>query len=113
LLEELFEVADSDRSGAIERVEFDKLLLDDELCEDLCEATEMGREELPGLWRLLSRGEREHAGGVLVETIVREDFVEGLLSCHGSVDELSVLRLEKRIVVIERAMLKAAKTLGI
>mmetsp|Transcript_75479 Transcript_75479/g.145920 ORF Transcript_75479/g.145920 Transcript_75479/m.145920 type:complete len:291 (-) Transcript_75479:23-895(-) len=113
-LEEYYDMADIDKSGSIDQDEFMCLLRDENLSDDLCDLISMEKQELPSLWRMLAKGERvieQDGHRIEVESILRDDFIEGLISLHRAVKEFSILRLEKRMAVMERRMLRIAGVL--
>jgi len=113
-LGELYDMIDTDGGGSIDRNEFNLLIRDEDKADDLCDLLRLDKRELPSLWRMLAKGERviEQDGHRMeVEIILREDFIEGLLSIHTAVKEFSLLRLEKRMAVMERLMMRISGAL--
>jgi len=114
-LGELYDTVDTSASGSIDRDEFNRLVRDEDKSDDLCDLVSMDKLELPSLWQALAKGERviEHGGQRMeVESILRDDFIEGLLAKSHAVKEFCFLRLEKRMAVMERLMMKIVDALN-
>lgn len=111
-LGELYDSVDINASGSIDRNEFNQLLWDEDKSDDLCYFSDMDELELPWLWGALAKGERvidQNGHKLEVETILREDFIEGLVEKQANLKEFSLLRLEKRMAIMERHMVKIAE----
>jgi len=95
----LFKEIDKDGDGTIDKGEFDSLLADEGLCNELSEATELERHDLKDLFLFLS-----HEDGFGNWRIDYEDFIEKLQDENKSVRERSLFRLEKQMRLIEIMM---------
>lgn len=95
----LFKEIDKDGDGTIDKTEFDSLLSDEGLCNELSEATELERHDLKDLFLFLS-----HEDGFGNWRIDYEDFIEKLQDENKSVRERSLFRLEKQMRLIEIMM---------
>jgi len=114
-LEEMYDIVDTNANGSIDRDEFNRLIQDEDRSDDLSDLVNMEKTELPMLWFVLAKGERviEQGGQRMeVESILREDFIEGLFSKQFALKEFSMLKLEKRMAVLERLMFRILTALN-
>lgn len=110
-LEKLFSDVDTDKSGILSKSEFDSMLENDKTNKELQEASGLPKGELEDLFRFLSRIEHRDTGNTIYKhenepTVTRQDFIDGLKSEGRPVSERSVMRLERRIRLLEGHMKK-------
>merc|ERR1712137_1006570 len=99
-LQELFECVDKDKSGKLTQTEFDQLVRDPAFLLEFKEATEMEKETLSQLFEALAdHPDPEHPDDV--PQISQDTFIQGLRDEKNQVTERSVMRLEKRLRLME------------
>lgn len=102
-LSEIFDKTDLDGTGMVERQEFEDMMKDDHLVDELCSAAGgLRKVDLVALFDCLSSVSDDSF------FIRRKDFVEGLMT-HAqapSVSQRDILRLEKRLLMQERVLLQ-------
>jgi len=101
-LEEIFGLADTNPDGVLDKSEFQRLVQDEQKCDELSEACGLQKGELVQMFDLLCSSQVGHDGEV-TSTIKHMDFLEGLEKQSATVTERAVMRLEKRLSTIERA----------
>jgi hypothetical protein len=88
--------------GEIYQDEFKRLLADEALCAEICEATGFETDDLEKLWTSLSSSEHKDPMARNEPSISHDDFIAGVLTAKQPVCELSILRLERRITYMEQ-----------
>lgn len=98
LLEDLFAKIDTDGSGELTEQEFDDLLKDPDIVDEITNATKLSKRDVVELFGYLA--EENEDGGPKV--ISADDFIEGLQTESRPVTERSMMRITKRIDTLEK-----------
>merc|ERR1712032_941122 len=107
-LEQLFDSADGSGDGLMVFDEFRKHFLDDEeKGDDLCDAVDLDKQDLAKIFQVI-KSERLDSAGVAFECITRQDFIEGLMFAGRDVKEISLIRMEKELIKVERLVKRIA-----
>eukprot|EP00811_Abedinium_folium_P000353 NODE_10322_length_1360_cov_6.789943.p1 GENE.NODE_10322_length_1360_cov_6.789943~~NODE_10322_length_1360_cov_6.789943.p1 ORF type:complete len:324 (-),score=112.13 NODE_10322_length_1360_cov_6.789943:227-1198(-) len=93
----LFKEIDKDGDGRLDEKEFNLLLRDKGLCNELCNASKLSVRDLTDLFLYLSK-----PGDDGVWTIVYRDFIDKLQVEGRDVSERSLFRLEKQMRILEQ-----------
>jgi hypothetical protein len=102
-LANLFTQVDTDNDGYLSEAHYMAMLQDKRLIKDLTRSTGISENDLQLMWLHLSR----HNESEECDMISLKDFVEGLQNEHRPVSERSIMRLEKRLHDVERALAKS------
>jgi len=98
-LQEVFRHADSNHSGKLDEQEFMGILNDRALAQQICEQTCLGREDIEQIFGLLRTTDK----------VSSDDFIEALQIESRAVTERSIMRLEKRILDLQKNLLSDLK----
>ncbi|CAE7419168.1 unnamed protein product [Symbiodinium natans] len=83
--------------------DYQALLDEDGICEELCEILDMDKDELLAAWEGFPKENRQMYGGHH-EIVARDNFVDSLMKAKGAVDLLSVTRVYQKLARIEKAL---------
>jgi len=105
LVAKIFDRLDDDGSGDITQSQFEALMRSEEEVHELCDAADLGVEDLQEFFEILSQGNGD--GHEL--HISRQAFLEGLERERESVNQRSLMILEKRLDVVGEQVLSAMR----
>jgi len=95
-LRDVFVQLDTDRNGNLSECEFHALMGNSELCDELCEATQLKTGDLQDLFMFLSYQDPKG-----LWRIDYTDFIEKLECENKDVSERSVFRVEKQLKLLQ------------
>lgn len=110
-LDEIFYSLVRDQKEGLDKDQFELMMQNNDMVTDICGVLNFQQFELEKAWDALSKGEKMTNKGEPVPCISYNDFVQGLLHAKRDVNNLSLMRIEKRVAVVERALKRIHESL--
>jgi len=101
LVQDIFEKLDHDGSGDVKEEDFRRLINDDAECAELCEKSGLGAEDMHEFLEILCHKAPDQEGG---NKISRQEFLKGLQKEGTTVNQRSMMRVEKRLADMEKRL---------
>lgn len=100
-LEALFTKIDTDGSGKLTEAEFEMIIKDKDMMEEITGATKLGKRDIEELFSYLASPEdpNNDASPLVISST---DFIEGMQTESKPVTERSMMRISKRLDALER-----------
>jgi len=101
LVQEIFDRLDHDKSGDVQAEEFKRLINDEAECAELCKESGLQHEDLIEFLEILCHKAPDEVGS---GRISRQAFLKGLQKEGTTVNQRSMMRVEKRLADMEKRL---------
>jgi len=103
-LERIYTAYSENGTGGITHKTYKAILEDEDLAQELCEILNMEMPELEDAWEGMKKEPRRNMMGPPVDIVSEDNFKDGLMKAHGSVENLSISRVYQKLRTIEKKL---------